>query len=74
MTGQQVQPKYSRKCSGILRLSGPNQPKGLILGMAWKWNFDESAKRRLKSSSCIEEEEGERGTEREKTRNVEVVE
>jgi hypothetical protein len=42
--------------------------------MARKWNFDESAKRRLISSSCIEEEEGGRGTGREKTRNVEVVE
>ena len=32
-TGQQVQPMYSRRCSGILRLSGPDQPKVLILRM-----------------------------------------
>ena len=54
MTGQQVQPKYSRRCSGILRLSGPNQPRGLILGMVKKCWFSWSTKIVLIRSSGVE--------------------
>ena len=37
--GQQGQPKYSRRCSRFLRLSGPDQLEGLILGMVRIWTF-----------------------------------
>ena len=39
ISDMQVQPKYSRRCSRILRLSGPNRLGDLILGMVRKWTF-----------------------------------
>ena len=68
--GQQVQPKYSRRCSGILRLWGPNQPKVLFLGMVRNCSLVGSAKIELISTGVVVEEEGGRGNGREREGNV----
>ena len=59
--GQQVQPKCSRSSSRILRLSGPNQPKVLFLGMVRFVFLVGSAKIELIRTGGVVKEGGGRG-------------